>query len=64
MERSRSGLATPREVSELTGVPVGTLGQWRWQGVGPDYIKLGKHVRYSWPAVERWLETQTRVMAG
>jgi hypothetical protein len=48
----------------LTGVPVGTLGQWRWQGVGPDYIKLGKHVRYSWPAVERWLETQTRVMAG
>jgi hypothetical protein len=38
-------------------------GGWRYQGVGPDYIKLGRHVRYSWPTIEQWLDSQTRCMA-
>ena len=64
MGTSRVGLATPMDVSELTGIPVATLAQWRWRGTGPDYIKLGRHVRYSWPTIERWLESQTRSFAG
>jgi hypothetical protein len=23
-----------------------TLQKWRWQGIGPPYIKIGGHVRY------------------
>ena len=44
----------------MAGIPVATLAQWRWRGVGPAYLKLGRHVRYDWADVEQWLAAQTR----
>lgn len=49
-------LLTPEEVSNLIRVPVGTLGQWRYRGVGPRFLKLGGHVRYRPSDVAAWLE--------
>lgn len=52
-------LATPCEVSEALGIPEKTLANWRCQGNGPKYLKLGgKHVRYDWADVNAWLDGQ------
>jgi len=40
-------LLTPKEASELLGIPEGTLAQWRSQKRGPAFVKLeGRLVRY------------------
>lgn len=49
---------TPTEVAEKTKIPEKTLAQWRWQGTGPKYMKIGRHIRYRWSDVEAWAETQ------
>jgi excisionase family DNA binding protein len=51
-------LGEPSEVAEILGVPVHTLDVWRSQGKGPDYLKVGRHVRYRWSAVNDWLATR------
>lgn len=33
---------TPKEVSEIYGLPVGTLANWRYQRRGPKYHIVGK----------------------
>lgn len=54
-------LATPEEVSEYLGVPPRTLEAWRHRQTGPRWSKVGRHVRYRWPDVEKWLDTQSSV---
>jgi excisionase family DNA binding protein len=40
-------LLTVQQVSELTGISVETLNQWRSREKGPPYLKIeGKLVRY------------------
>jgi excisionase family DNA binding protein len=53
-------LATPAEVAQVLGIPEHTLAQWRSKGKGPDYIKVGRHVRYRWSDVSTWLDTQSQ----
>jgi len=36
---------TPAAAAYL-GIQPSTLEQWRWTGGGPNYLKLGKFVRY------------------
>jgi excisionase family DNA binding protein len=48
-------LLTVKEVSELTGVSVNTLNQWRSQGLHIPYIKLGKAVRYLRKDVDEYI---------
>lgn len=54
---------TPRQVEEIYGFRVQTLAQWRWMGLGPDYIKLspgrGGRIKYKRSAVEAWLDECT-----
>ncbi|WP_426325722.1 helix-turn-helix domain-containing protein [Microbacterium sp. E-13] len=45
-------LLTPQEVAEIFRVEVGTLAKWRWQKIGPDYIKIGRMVRYRREVIE------------
>ncbi|MGH8881229.1 MAG: helix-turn-helix domain-containing protein, partial [Stackebrandtia sp.] len=47
-------MATPEEVSRLLRIPTKTLAQWRWQGKGPKWSKMGSHVRYAWSDVEKY----------
>ncbi|MEU7913457.1 helix-turn-helix transcriptional regulator [Microbispora bryophytorum] len=59
-ERPSKQLATPTELSEYLAVPEKTLTQWRWLGTGPRWSKVGRHVRYRWTDIERWLDQQAR----
>ncbi|MEV5013919.1 helix-turn-helix transcriptional regulator [Streptomyces sp. NPDC053780] len=58
-DASRRGpLATPAEVAEYLGVPVKTLYQWKYRGIGPNVHKVGRHLRYRWTEVDAWLDAQ------
>lgn len=49
-------LLTADEVAALTGLAVETLSQWRSQGRGLPYLKIGRAVRYDPSEVEAYLE--------
>jgi hypothetical protein len=52
-------LATPEDVATfLNNIPLKTLAQWRSKGIGPEYRKIGRHVRYDWADVHAWLASQ------
>jgi excisionase family DNA binding protein len=51
----RRPLATRAEVAEYLHVPVATLERWAYLGTGPNYRRVGRHTRYAWPDVDRWL---------
>jgi hypothetical protein len=51
----RDGLITPAELAAFLSVPVKTLRDWRYQGVGPEVLRVGRHVRYEPSEVRRWL---------
>ncbi|WP_435120727.1 helix-turn-helix transcriptional regulator [Micromonospora tulbaghiae] len=59
----RRPLATINEVAEHLGVPVQTLYAWRNKGTGPRGSKVGRHVRYRWEDVEKWLDQQAKADA-
>lgn len=58
MPIERRPLATPEQVSEFLGVPVNTLYQWKHKGSGPRASRVGRHLRYAWIDVEKWLDEQ------
>lgn len=51
---------TPRQLAEELDVSTQTLANWRWAGVGPQYVKLGTArnapIRYRRTAVDAWLD--------
>jgi excisionase family DNA binding protein len=49
-------LFSPEEVAGYLGVPVKTLFQWRYKGVGPRGLRVGRHLRYRAEDVAAWLE--------
>ena len=51
-------LLTPRELARLAKVAEGTISNWRSQGVGPPFTKLGGAVRYQRGDVVEWLGRQ------
>jgi predicted DNA-binding transcriptional regulator AlpA len=53
-------LITTHELSTETKLSVSLLNKKRLDGTGPEYVKLGRAVRYSRDAVSRWLAEQTR----
>jgi excisionase family DNA binding protein len=60
----RAPLASTEQVAEHLGVPVKTLYQWRWLGVGPRGVRVGRHLRYRWSDVDRWLDEQAAAGAA
>lgn len=57
-------LLTPSEVSGSWEIPIATLAQWRYKGIGPRYVRVGRHVRYRSADLERWLESQANLKRG
>ncbi|MFI9584867.1 helix-turn-helix transcriptional regulator [Streptomyces sp. NPDC052236] len=59
-ETARRGpLAGPQEVAAYLGVPVKTLYQWKYRGIGPNVHKVGRHLRYRWSEVDAWVNAQS-----
>jgi hypothetical protein len=50
------------EITRIFGVriTVKTLANWRSEGVGPEFMKVGRHVRYRGADVARWAAAQRR----
>lgn len=42
------------EVSERLGVPEHTLRHWRTKRTGPQWVRIGKYVRYPSDLLEEW----------
>jgi excisionase family DNA binding protein len=57
-------LLSLQELAEYLGVPSGTIYQWRYRGVGPAGIKVGRHVRFRMSDVQRWLDEMAAVDAS
>jgi hypothetical protein len=51
---------TPVEVCSRYGnsISVRTLGNWRWNGTGPEFVKIGGKVLYKLCDLERWEESR------
>jgi predicted DNA-binding transcriptional regulator AlpA len=54
----RTPLLTADDVATQLGVPASTLANWRYQGLGPRYLRIGRHVRYDPVDVDVWIESQ------
>jgi len=56
---SRAEVASYLGLVDVDGEPnVQTLAQWAHRGIGPKYIRVGRHARYRWDDVEQWLREQ------
>jgi excisionase family DNA binding protein len=51
-------LLTSSQVSQYLRVPASTLANWRYQGRGPAFVRLGGHVRYRASDVTEWIDRQ------
>nr|WP_287412813.1 helix-turn-helix domain-containing protein [Pseudodesulfovibrio sp.] len=51
---------TPNEVFVLTGIPSGTLKNWRSGGKGPEYSKEGSKIVYPVKNLLSWLDRTGR----
>lgn len=47
---------SPIEVEAIYGIKVGTLAQWRWMKIGPEYSKIGRSIRYSADKLDRYFK--------
>ena len=56
----RDGLITTAELAAFLSLPVKTLRDWRYTGVGPRALRVGRHLRYEPVEVRRWLEDDCR----
>jgi len=51
---------TEEEAAKMLGKTTRTLGNWRSQGLGPRYLKIGKNVEYDPADIEEWRQSQRR----
>jgi predicted DNA-binding transcriptional regulator AlpA len=43
------------EAAAFLGVSPDTLPRWRWSGIGPSYLKIGRSVKYRLSDLEAYL---------
>lgn len=48
-------LLTPNEVADYFKTNTKLLAQWRYRGMGPEFVKIGGLVRYPLKSVEKYL---------
>ena len=56
-------LLTTEQAGEMLGVSPATLVRWRCEGVGPDYYKMERLVRYELSELERYKQ-RTRITSS
>ena len=50
-----------KHLAKKWGISFRTLQKWRWQSIGPPYIKIGGHVRYSPENIKNFEEENLRL---
>ena len=53
-------LITPEALADRWQLNPSTLSQWRWNGRGPQYLKLGRRVMYRLQDIEEFENLQVR----
>lgn len=56
-------LLTPSEVGEHLRLSEKTLANWRCQGRGPEFLRVGRDIRYRAADVVAWLEGEQQPIA-
>jgi excisionase family DNA binding protein len=51
-------LLTIKELAAQLQIPVQSIYRWRYAGVGPKGIRIGRHVRFRQRDVDAWLDEQ------
>ena len=54
---------SPAEVAAMLGVSARTLGEWRFTGAGPAFVKVGGVVRYPHDALTDWMQANQQTVA-
>ncbi|CAM5700642.1 hypothetical protein SALBM135S_04568 [Streptomyces alboniger] len=49
---------TPTDLSDLLGIPVETVYQWRRKHTGPRGFRVGRHLRFDPEDVRTWVAAQ------
>ncbi|PQM45712.1 hypothetical protein C1Y40_04156 [Mycobacterium talmoniae] len=49
-------LGDATQVAEFLGISPVTLAQWRQQGRGPRWARVGRWIRYDWADVRAWVQ--------
>src|SRR3954449_1189166 len=55
---------TPKDLADWLGVPVKSVYVWNQNGTGPYATRIGKHCRFSRPAVIAWLAERESTNKG
>ena len=50
------GMLRVPDVCRLLHVSESTLYRWRRDGLGPDFVKEGRHILYNPSAIKRWVK--------
>ncbi len=56
MNADTPGLAKASEVAKFLNTSTNQLTRLRYEGSGPQFVKLGRSVRYRWQDVYRWVD--------
>lgn len=57
-------LLTPVQASSTLGLAIQTLADLRYKGRGPQFVKVGRLVRYRLRDLEAWLDSRTFTHTG
>lgn len=49
-------LISSQDLADCLNVPIATIYAWRYRRQGPPGFRVGRHVRFQWSDVERWIE--------
>ena len=49
-------LISEKEVSAKLCISTKTLQAWRWKGIGPIYVKIGRSVRYRQEDISEFIQ--------
>lgn len=53
-----SHLLSAQELADYLDVPLKTIYAWRHRRIGPPGFRVGRHLRFRWSDVERWIGEQ------
>lgn len=48
------------DLSTVLQVPAATIYAWRYKGIGPTGLRVGKHLRFRPSDVHAWIQKQVR----
>lgn len=60
LPRTNLVLLTPKETTKVLKVSLSWLAKARMRGDGPQYIRLGRAIRYTEQALLHWMKSRQR----